>query len=41
MQLFETGFTNPIDQAILNFKKIDVSEYKKQDEIPMIFSGNV
>jgi Mg2+-importing ATPase len=34
---FETGFTNPIDQAILNFKKIDVSEYKKQDEIPYDF----
>ncbi|MGA3013306.1 MAG: magnesium-translocating P-type ATPase [Bacteroidales bacterium] len=34
---FETGFTNPIDQAILNFNKIDVSEYKKQDEIPYDF----
>jgi len=34
---FETGFTNPIDEAILNHRKIDVSEYKKQDEIPYDF----
>jgi len=34
---YETGFTNPIDQAILNFKKVDVREYKKHDEIPYDF----
>jgi Mg2+-importing ATPase len=34
---YETGFTNPIDQAILNFKKVDVKEYKKHDEIPYDF----
>jgi len=35
---YETGFTNPIDQAILNFKKIDLSGYKKHDEIPYDFN---
>jgi len=34
---YETGFTNPIDEAILNFRKIDISAYKKQDEIPYDF----
>ena len=34
---YETGFTNPIDQAILNFKKVDSKEYKKHDEIPYDF----
>jgi Mg2+-importing ATPase len=34
---YETGFTNPIDEAILNFRKVDLAEYKKQDEIPYDF----
>jgi Mg2+-importing ATPase len=34
---YETGFTNPIDEAILNYKKIDLSGYRKQDEIPYDF----
>jgi len=34
---YETGFTNPIDAAILNYRKIDLSEYRKQDEIPYDF----
>jgi Mg2+-importing ATPase len=34
---FETGFTNPIDEAIRNYKQIDVSGYAKQDEIPYDF----
>ncbi len=34
---FETGFTNPIDEAILNYRKFDVSGYTKQDEIPYDF----
>jgi Mg2+-importing ATPase len=34
---YETGFTNPIDQAILNFRKIDLSDYHKHDEIPYDF----
>ena len=35
--VYETGFTNPIDEAILKFRKIDTSQYKKQDEIPYDF----
>jgi Mg2+-importing ATPase len=34
---YETGFTNPIDKAICNFKKLDLSEYNKLDEIPYDF----
>jgi len=34
---FETGFTNPIDEAIRNYRKDDLSEYRKQDEIPYDF----
>ncbi len=34
---FETGFTNPIDEAIRNNKKFDLSGYRKQDEIPYDF----
>ncbi|MCX6285005.1 MAG: HAD-IC family P-type ATPase, partial [Bacteroidetes bacterium] len=34
---FETGFTNPIDEAILNHGKPDISGYIKQDEIPYDF----
>jgi Mg2+-importing ATPase len=34
---FETGFTNPIDEAILNYRSIDLSEYEKKDEIPYDF----
>ena len=34
---FETGFTNPIDEAIQNYRTIDITEYGKQDEIPYDF----
>jgi Mg2+-importing ATPase len=34
---FETGFTNPIDEAIRNYRTIDLSGYQKQDEIPYDF----
>ena len=34
---YETGFTNPIDKAILDYRKLDVREYHKQDEIPYDF----
>ena len=34
---FETGFTNPIDEAIRNFKQIDLTGYEKHDEIPYDF----
>jgi len=34
---YETGFTNPIDAAILNYRKIDLTGYQKHDEIPYDF----
>lgn len=34
---YETGFTNPIDEAIRSFKSPDLSGYKKRDEIPYDF----
>ena len=34
---YQTGFANPIDEAILKYKKIDSSGYRKQDEIPYDF----
>ena len=34
---YETGFTNPIDEAIRSHRKFDLSGYAKQDEIPYDF----
>lgn len=34
---FETGIKNPLDVAILNAAKIDVSAWKKVDEVPFDF----
>ena len=34
---YETGFTNPIDEAIRNNEHFDMSGYQKQDEIPYDF----
>jgi P-type Mg2+ transporter len=34
---YETGFTNPIDEAIRTHRKLDLSGYQKQDEIPYDF----
>ena len=34
---YETGFTNPIDEAIRNHQKFDLSGYQKQNEIPYDF----
>jgi P-type Mg2+ transporter len=34
---YQTGFTNPIDQAILDYRTMDLSGYQKQDEIPYDF----
>lgn len=36
--IYETGFTNPIDDAIRSYKILDVSDFKKLDEIPYDFS---
>jgi Mg2+-importing ATPase len=34
---FETGFTNPIDSAIRNYRQFDMSGYQKMDEVPYDF----
>jgi Mg2+-importing ATPase len=34
---FETGLRNPMDEAILAHKKIDISGWKKIDEVPFDF----
>ncbi len=34
---YETGFTNPIDEAIRKHRQFDLSGYQKQDEIPYDF----
>jgi Mg2+-importing ATPase len=34
---FETGFSNPLDRAILSHKSLDSSSYKKLDEVPYDF----
>lgn len=34
---YETGFSNPIDEAIRNYRKIDLTGYQKQGEIPYDF----
>lgn len=34
---YQTGITNPMDKAVVDYKKIDISEYKKVDEIPFDF----
>jgi Mg2+-importing ATPase len=36
--IYETGFLNPIDEAIRSYKILDVSSYRKLDEIPYDFS---
>lgn len=33
----QTGITNPLDQAVVNYKKLDITAYKKIDEIPFDF----
>ncbi len=34
---FETGFTNPIDSAIRNYRQFNLSGYQKLDEVPYDF----
>ena len=34
---YETGFTNPIDEAIRTHRKFDLSGYRKTDEVPYDF----
>ncbi|HET7115960.1 MAG TPA: magnesium-translocating P-type ATPase [Hanamia sp.] len=35
--VFQTGIKNPLDDAILSHKKMDITSYKKIDEIPFDF----
>jgi len=35
--MFETGFTNPIDEAIRSHRQFDISSYRKLDEYPYDF----
>jgi Mg2+-importing ATPase len=34
---YETGYTNPIDEAVRTYRKFDISAYKKLGEIPYDF----
>ncbi len=34
---YQTGIKNPLDQAVLDFKKVGISNYQKIDEIPFDF----
>lgn len=34
----ESGYANPIDSAIRNYKAFDISSYKKRDEVPYDFN---
>ena len=34
---YETGFTNPIDEAIRTSRKFDLAGYQKLDEVPYDF----
>jgi Mg2+-importing ATPase len=34
---YQTGVRNPLDKAVLAYRKIDVSEYEKTEEIPFDF----
>ncbi|MGN6247258.1 MAG: magnesium-translocating P-type ATPase [Ginsengibacter sp.] len=35
---YQTGIENPLDQAVLSFRKVDISGYEKRDEIPFDFT---
>jgi Mg2+-importing ATPase len=34
---FQTGINNPLDEAVLTYKKLNIESYKKIDEIPFDF----
>jgi Mg2+-importing ATPase len=34
---YQTGIRNPMDEAVLNYKELDISDYVKVDEIPFDF----
>ena len=35
---YQTGIKNPLDVAVLSFRKVDISGYTKKDEIPFDFT---
>lgn len=35
---FQTGIKNPLDEAVVSFRKVDITGYSKKDEIPFDFS---
>jgi P-type Mg2+ transporter len=35
---YQTGIKNPLDEAVLDYKKLDVTKYKKVDEMPFDFN---
>jgi P-type Mg2+ transporter len=35
---YQTGISNPMDDAVLAYKKLDISKYQKIDEIPFDFA---
>ncbi len=35
---FQSGLQNPLDEAVINYKTVDVSSYQKIDEIPFDFN---
>lgn len=38
---YQTGVKNPLDEAVMNFKKVAINGYKKVDEIPFDFFRRV
>ena len=34
---FQTGIKNPLDDAVISFRKVDIKDYTKKDEIPFDF----
>jgi len=38
---YQTGVENPLDKAVVEFKKVDVGDYKKIDEIPFDFMRKI
>jgi Mg2+-importing ATPase len=36
--MYQTGINNPMDDAVINYRKIDIGSYAKKDEIPFDFN---
>ncbi len=35
---YQTGIKNPLDEAVISFRKVDIQSYTKKDEIPFDFT---